>query len=99
MTAIPDTAIDTIEVVLRPYMPNITKADIAKALDNMFVAPTPTQDKTAMTRKEAAAALQVSLGTINNYIKAGSLKAIKLGPGGRLVRIDSDSVYRLLGIA
>lgn len=40
-----------------------------------------------MTRAEAADVLSVSLGTVDNYIKAGRLRASRLGGPGGAVRI------------
>lgn len=41
-----------------------------------------------LTRAEAAEALRVSVGSVDNYIKAGRLRASRLGGPGGAVRID-----------
>lgn len=53
-----------------------------------------------LTRAQAAAKLQVSEQTVDNYIKQGKLKATKLGKKGTRspVRICASSVERLLGM-
>ena len=48
-----------------------------------------------MTKRQAAEYLQVSLPTINNYLRWGLLRAYKL-PGGRLIRIKRADVLALL---
>lgn len=48
-----------------------------------------------MTKRQAAEYLQVSLPTMNNYLRRGLLRAYKL-PGGRLVRIKRADVLALL---
>lgn len=48
-----------------------------------------------LTQAEAAAMLGVTDRTIRNYISRGILPARRLG-GGRLIRIDSEDVDRLL---
>ncbi len=54
------------------------------------------------TTAEAAAILNISLKTLNNWLKEGKLPYIKLGDGGRLTRIRErdleafiDSGYRM----
>jgi len=49
-----------------------------------------------LTKRQAAECLQVSLPTINNYLRRGLLRAYKL-PGGRLVRIKREDLLALLG--
>jgi len=49
-----------------------------------------------LTKRQAAEYLQVSLPTINNYLRRGLLRAYKL-PGGRLVRIKREDLLALLG--
>ena len=44
-----------------------------------------------------AEVLQVSIASINRYVKAGTLRAFKIGK--RLVRIDPASVEALLQVA
>ena len=48
-----------------------------------------------LTKQQAAEYLQVSLPTINNYLRRGLLRAYKL-PGGRLVRIKREDLLALL---
>ncbi len=48
-----------------------------------------------MTKRQAAEYLQVSLPTIDNYLRRGLLPAYKL-PGGRLVRIKRSDLLGLL---
>ncbi len=48
-----------------------------------------------LTKQQAAEYLQVSLPTINSYLRRGLLRAYKL-PGGRLVRIKREDLLALL---
>ncbi|MER3485439.1 MAG: hypothetical protein C4345_05155 [Chloroflexota bacterium] len=48
-----------------------------------------------LTKRQAADYLQVSLPTINNYVRRGLLRAYKL-PGRRLVRIKREDLLALL---
>jgi excisionase family DNA binding protein len=48
-----------------------------------------------LTKRQAADYLQVSVPTINNYLRRGLLRAYKL-PGGRLVRIKREDLLALL---
>jgi len=44
--------------------------------------------RTLLTVKQVAEADQVSEKTVRRAIKAGLLEVVRVGPGGRLVRID-----------
>ncbi|GBD12377.1 hypothetical protein HRbin24_00384 [bacterium HR24] len=48
-----------------------------------------------LTKRQAADYLQVSVPTINNYLRRSILRAYKL-PGGRLVRIRREDLLALL---
>lgn len=44
------------------------------------------------TKKEICEIFKVSIGTVNNWIKSGKIKAVKIG---RAVRIQDEEVERL----
>lgn len=92
---VPDAILDAAVAVLRPYVPELTATELVEALGNRN-KPTPSSPtiRKPMTRKQAAEILQVSIASINRYIRSGLLKAHKVGK--RLVRIDPRSVEALL---
>lgn len=48
------------------------------------------------TTAEAAAILNVSLKTLNNWLKEGKIPYTKLGDGGRLVRIRARDLENFI---
>ena len=91
----PEEIISAAAGMLAPYYPGLSVPVLVEALKHrdQHQQPTPTFRK-PLTRREAAEVLQVSLATINRYIKAGTLKASKIGK--RLVRINPASVEALM---
>lgn len=77
--------------LLQPYIPELSTQNLITAIKNYDNAQRPLEKQ--MTRKEAAAILAVDINTISRYIKAGTLKAAKIGK--RAVRIDPQSVRAL----
>ena len=94
----PPSTMSAMVSLLLPYCCRISSEKLLGALKSYEETPLSTgltEKGRPMTKREAAALLNVSLQTIGSYIKNGSLKAGKL-PGGRLIRIDSDSVAALI---
>ena len=82
--------------LLQPFMPNITPAALAEALDKAGQPPeAAAKIEKPLTRKEAAALLGVHITTLNRYIQTGILPSVKIGP--RAVRIAPANVRALLG--
>ena len=80
--------------MLQQYVPTLSATGLVEALTHREPAvPAPALRK-PLTRREAAEVLQVSLASVNRYIKAGTLRAYKIGK--RLVRIDPRSIEALL---
>lgn len=82
---------------LQPYIPELSPSSLVDALKRYKpdVPATAAAPVKPMTRQEAAEFLNVSVGTIVNYMKEGRLKATRMGK--RLVRIDPASVEALAG--
>lgn len=61
-----------------------------------FRTPDSVEDRTLMTVREVAALDNCSEKTVRRAIAAGLLQAIRVGPGGRLLRISkhAHSAYR-----
>ena len=59
--------------------------------------PPPEADNTLLTVREIAALDRCSEKTVRRAIDAGLLKAIRVGPGGRLLRITraAHAAYRM----
>jgi excisionase family DNA binding protein len=49
------------------------------------------------TVEQTQRTLSISRSTVNRFVNAGKLTKVKLGPGS--VRITTDSIYGLLGMA
>ena len=60
--------------------------------------PTPHHAQPLMTVKDVARADNVSEKTVRRAINAGLLEAIRVGPGGRLIRISpaAHAAYRMV---
>ena len=81
--------------LLQNYFPGLSPEDLLQALgDRNKPTPAAPTFRKPLTRREAAEILQVSINSINRYIRSGLLKAHKLGR--RLVRIDPRSLEELL---
>lgn len=78
--------------LLQPYIPELSPQNLIAAIKNHEAAQQRPLER-QMTRKEAAEILGVRIETISRYIKAGTLKAAKIGK--RAVRIDPQSVRAL----
>ena len=78
--------------LLLPYIPELSPQSLIDAIKSHDAAQQKPLEK-QMTRKEAADILGVRIETVSRYIKAGTLKAAKIGK--RAVRIDPQSVRAL----
>ena len=92
--AVPAPVLSAAVGLLQPFAPAITPAALIEALKAYGNAENarPASEK-PLTRREAAAALGVSLNSINRYMKCGTLRFKKIG--AKLVRIDPASVRAL----
>ena len=91
---IPIPIVNAAIAMLQPYVPELSATGFVEALTNREPTPAEPTIRKPLTRAEAAEILQVSINSINRYIKAGILRASKIGK--RLVRIDPTSVAALL---
>lgn len=81
--------------LLQQYVPALTQVDLMEALKTYEAASTdPRTALRPMTRKEAADFLQISLPTVNRYLRDGVLERLKIGK--RLVRISAKSINNLI---
>ena len=80
--------------LLRPYAPELTATGLVEALTHSEPPPAEPTFRKPLTRREAAEILQVSVNSINRYIRSGLLKAHRVGQ--RLIRIDPRSLEELL---
>lgn len=94
---IPVEIINAATTMLAPYCPELSATGLVEALKHREPTPATQTFRKPLTRNEAADVLQVSIASINRYIKAGTLRAYKIGK--RLVRIDPASVEALLQTA
>ena len=85
---IPSAIITAATAILQPYFPELSAAGLIDSLNRQNKAEQPEQQY--FTRGEIASLFKVSRATVDNWIKAGHLKAIKTGR--RNVRITADSV-------
>lgn len=88
---VPVVVQQTVINFLREYYPALTVEQLFNALESNG---TPQTVQKKLTRSECAQLLGVSVNSINRYIRSGHLKAVNISP--RLVRIDPESVQRLL---
>ena len=97
MKSAPEAIINAATAMLTPYYPELSAHRLVEALKHREpTTPAPTIRK-PLTRAEAAEILQVSIASVNRYIKSGSLRAYKISK--RLVRIDPASVEALMQTA
>ena len=91
---IPVPIVNAATAMLQPFVPELSATGLVEALTHR--EPTPAEPKfhRPLTRREAADILQVSINSINRYIRSGLLKAHKIGR--RLIRIDPRSLEELL---
>ncbi len=80
--------------ILQVYVPELSPRSLVDALKSYDTSNAKKQDNRPLTRQEAATLLSVSLNTIANYLKNGTLRRIDVGT--RLVRVDAASVRALL---
>ena len=91
---IPTQVVTAVTAMLTPFCPDLSATGLIEALGNHKPTPAEPTIRKPLTRAEAAEILQVSINSINRYIKAGILRAYKIGK--RLVRIDPASVAALM---
>ena len=96
-TPIPATIVNAATAMLQQYVPTLSATGLVEALTHREPAVSAPALRKPLTRREAADILQVSIASINRYIKSGTLRAYKIGK--RLVRIDPASVEALLQTA
>ena len=94
---VPEAIINAACSMLSPYFPELSAAGLVEALKHRNQTPAAPALRRPLTRAEAAEILKVSVNSINRYVKAGTLRAYKIGK--RLVRIDPASVEALLQTA
>lgn len=81
--------------MLQPFYPDLNPKGLIEFLEKPQLVNRPANTAAAsMTRREAAAALGVSLNTLNRYMNMGVLRRVKIS--SRLVRLDAQSVRELL---
>ncbi len=87
--------VETAARVLQPFVPELNGKVLMDALKAYGSVPEekPVAEK-AISRKEAAKLLGVSLNSVNRYVKQGRLSAKKISR--RLVRIDPQSIRSML---
>ena len=95
--AVPEHIVSTAVSVIQPYCPDLSPAGLIEALRRIAQPRPVAPPRKPLTRRQAAEILQVSLASINRYVKAGTLRAYKIGK--RLVRIDPASVEALMQTA
>ena len=91
---IPEPIVNAATAMLVPFYPELSPSGLVEALKHREPTPATPTFRKPLTRAEAAEILQVSISSINRYIKSGTLKASKIGR--RLVRIDPRSLEALL---
>ena len=94
MKKIPAEIVNAATTMLSPYFPKLTSAGLVEALSRNEPEITAPAIRKPLTRFEAAEILQVSVATINRYLRDGVLRRNKVGK--RLVRIDPACVEALL---
>ena len=94
---VPDPIVNAACSILSPYFPELSAAGLVEALKHRNPTPAAPTLRSPLTRAEAAEILKVSVNSINRYVKAGTLRAYKIGK--RLVRIDPTSVEALMQTA
>lgn len=87
-TPIPPVVLKTAVNVLQPYLPGLSPEILLDAIGKSVQSDKP------LTRRECAEMLSVSVNSVNRYIRAGHLKAVKISP--RLIRITPESVRELM---
>ncbi len=94
---VPEAIINAACSMLSPYFPELSAAGLLEALKHREPTEAAPAIRKPLTRFEAAEVLQVSIASINRYVKDGTLRAFKIGK--RLVRIDPASVEALMQTA
>lgn len=90
---IPAVVLATAANVLQPYLPGLSPEILLDAIQTVRTEKFGKAEK-PLTRRECAEMLSVSVNSVNRYIRAGHLKAVKISP--RLVRITPESVRALM---
>ena len=91
---IPVPIVNAATAMLQPFVPELSATGLVEALTHREPPPAAPTFRKPLTRREAADILQVSINSINRYIRSGLLKAHKIGR--RLIRIDPRSLEELL---
>lgn len=90
---IPPVVLSTAATVLQPYLPGLSPEILLDAIQTTSTKDS-TRQKKPFTRRECAELLGVSIHSVNRYIRADYLKAVKISP--RLIRITPESVRNLM---
>jgi len=90
---IPAVVLKTAVNVLQPYLPELSPEVLLDAIRSVRTGKSAQTEK-PLTRRECAEILSVSVNSVNRYMRAGHLKAVKISP--RLVRITPESVRELV---
>ena len=91
---IPVPIVNAATAMLQPFVPELSATGLVEALTHREPTPAEPTFRKPLTRREAAEILQVSVNSINRYIRSGLLKAHRVGQ--RLIRIDPRSLEELL---
>ena len=86
---IPPAIITAATAILQPYFPDLSAAGLIESLQNRQKAAEGTEQQ-YFTREDVATMFKVSIATVDNWIKAGYLTAVRTGR--RYIRITADSV-------
>ena len=91
---VPEPILSAAVRLLKPYAPDLTAKTLTNALTSpQTAAPVQAAMEKPMTRREAAEFLKVSLETVKRLMRAGKIRAARIGHS---VRIDPRSVRALL---
>jgi len=86
--------VNAVTAMLTPYYPDLSASSLIEALKHRETTAAQQTIRKPLTRAEAAEILQVSIASVNRYMRAGTLRSFKISP--RLVRIDPASVEALM---
>lgn len=92
-TPIPPVILSTAATVLQPYLPGLLPEILLDAIQSIRTEKSDQTEK-PLTRQQCAEMLGVSVNSVNRYIRAGYLSAVKISP--RLIRIAPESIRRLM---
>lgn len=86
---IPPAIITAATAILQPYFPDLSAAGLIESLQNRPKAAEGAEQQ-FFTREEVATMYKVTIATVDNWIKAGYLTAVRTGR--RYIRITAASV-------